>query len=397
MSSKRRQEILDAYFHPERGLNYTMGRIHMNSCDFSINTYSCDDVEGDYSLSHFNINRDRVYVLPFLKDSLRTIKQHTPTKNLEIFLSPWSPPAWMKGNHNMNGSSIPGLIDSSSIYSSWALFYSKFISAYKSEGIDIWGMTIQNESEFAAPWEACVYTPEGQRDFIKKHLGPVMHRDHPHVKIMIFDHNKDSVVTWVKTIMSDPEAAQYVSGTAIHWYVVQQYEHLTEAHNVAPSKFLLATEACHGPGVLLNDWPRGEQYGFDIIQDLNNYAVGWVDWNMILDMQGGPNHLQNYCDAPIIADAKTDTVHYQVMYYVLGHFSKNMLKNSVRIGQSMDHTGHEVLATAALTPAGRVVVIVQNLSNNKYRVRMADVVYGMDTIVVMEPRSIKTLYYDGTL
>jgi len=308
-------------------------------------------------------------------------------------MSPWSPPAWMKGNHNMNGSSIPGLIDRPAIYSSWALFYSKFINAYKAEGVNVWGITIQNESEFAAPWEACVYSPENQRDFIKKYLGPVMRRDHPNVKIMIFDHNKDNVVTWVKTIMSDPEAAQYVSGTAFHWYVVEQYEHLTEAHTVAPDKFLLATEACQGPGVILNDWTRGESYGVDIIQDLNNYAVGWVDWNMILDMQGGPNHLKNFCDAPIIADANTQTVHYQVMYYMMGHFSKFMPPNSVRIGLSTDLESKGLLATAVLTPGGSIVLVIQNHSDQKFDVMLNDVIYGLNVVAEMEPRSIKTFSY----
>jgi glucosylceramidase len=136
------------------GLNYTVGRLHMNSCDFSIDSYSCDDVEGDYTLQNFNIARDKKFITPFVQAAINNTRFYNPNHKIQFFLSPWSPPAWMKINHEMNGSALPnGLINSTQVYQSWALFYSKFIKSYKQEGIDIWGLTIQNESEFAAPWE----------------------------------------------------------------------------------------------------------------------------------------------------------------------------------------------------------------------------------------------------
>jgi glucosylceramidase len=400
MNSDKQREILEAYFKPDTGLNYTMGRVHMNSCDFSLNTYSCDDVENDWELKHFNVRRDEKYLLPFIKAALNVTRFYNPNKSLKLYLSPWSPPAWMKGNHNMNGSSIPGLIDDPLVYKSWALFYTKFIKAYKEHGVDFWGMTIQNESEFAAPWEACVYSPEQQKNFLKNYLGPIMRREHPRVKIMIFDHNRDHVRMWAKDILSDPDAAQYVSGTAFHWYTAGFYEELTEAHKIAPDKFLLATEACHCPGVILNNWDRGQAYGFDIINDLNNYAVGWVDWNMVLDMRGGPNHLSNFCDAPIIADSQTQTVHYQVMYYVMGHFSKYILPNSVRIDLGLDDSRikkGELIATAMITPASKIVVIVENISDKDYNVRFDDVIYAMNANTVVPARSISTFVYDSPI
>jgi glucosylceramidase len=393
MKADKQQEILEAYFSP-KGLNYTVNRIHMNSCDFSLNTYSCNDELNDYELKNFNIVRDRKYILPFIKAALNTTRTFNPDKQLSIFMTPWSPPYWMKGNWNQNGSSTPGLIDSPKVYSSWALFYSKFINAYKQEGVDIWGLTIQNESEFAAPWEACVYNPTQQGDFLKNYLGPRMKQDHPQVKIMVFDHNRDDVFKWVKTIMGDPEASKYVDGTAFHWYSDEGYENLQLSHEAYPDKFLLATEACVCPGVKLNDWDRGALYAYDIINDLNNYSTGWVDWNLVLDIQGGPNHLKNYCDAPIIADADTNTIHYQVMYYVMGHFSKYVLPDSIRVGVSVDQQKlANVWATAFITPSGKVVVIVQNRSNKDQQFAIHDVVSHEYAITNIPSNSVRTFVY----
>ena len=153
MNSAIQQEILEAYYSPQ-GLNYTMGRIHMNSCDFSLDSYSCNDEKNDFELTHFNINRDKKYVIPLVKRVLSLSKSYG--KTLKMYYSPWSPPAWMKRNGNMNSSWVPGIINSSDIYQSWALHYSKFADAYRQEGIEFWGVTVQNEPEAIQTFEVCI-------------------------------------------------------------------------------------------------------------------------------------------------------------------------------------------------------------------------------------------------
>lgn len=291
-----------------------------------------------------------------IKDAIAASSQH-----INLFLTPWSPPAWMKTNGQMDGSNAPGLIQRPEIFTSWALFFSKFITAYQQRGINFWGLTVQNEPENAGGWESCVYNAEQERDFVKNYLGPRIQSDHPDVKIMIFDHNKDHVVTWARTILSDPEAAKYVWGTAFHWYSGPQFENLAAAHAVDPSKQLLATEACNCGGVHMGDWRRGETYGTDIMGDLNNWSVGWVDWNILLNQQGGPNHLNNFCDAPLIADTGKQQVSYNVPYYYMGQFSKFLAPGSVRVASTCPAGGSCV---SVLTPEKRIVSIVLNTGNN---------------------------------
>jgi len=262
----------------------------------------------------------------------------------------------------MDGSASPlGMIQNAQVFQAWALFFSKFITAYKGEGIPFWGLTVQNEPENAASYESCLYTAEAERDFVKNYLGPQISKDHPEVNLMIFDHNKDHVAIWAQTILSDPDAAKYVAGTAFHWYSGPQFENLAAAHQVNPSKFLLATEACNCPGVQLGNWPRGESYGYDIIGDLNNWAIGWTDWNILLDPQGGPNHVQNYCDAPLIGDSTKQTLYFNPTYYYLGQFSKFLVPGSVRINSACNGG---LGCTAFLRPDNTIAVVVLNTGDN---------------------------------
>ncbi|KAG2389544.1 hypothetical protein C9374_014104 [Naegleria lovaniensis] len=392
MNERLKQDILNLYWSPS-GLNYTIGRIPMNSCDFALGTYSCDDTANDFELKDFSIQRDKLYKLPM---ALRVVNT-TATfhgKPLKLFLSPWSPPAWMKTNHDMNGSGLPlGLINNTQVLKSWALYFSKYVEAYKREGINFWGLTVQNEPEYAAPYEACVYTAEYQRDFIKYYLGPLMKSTHPDVNIMIYDHNRDHVHLWAQTIYADKEAAKYVAGTAFHWYSDGTYEHLDLVYDMAPEKILLGTEATQGPNVNYGDWTRGESYGYDIINDLQHYAQGWTDWNCLLDAVGGPTHMNNWCDALIVANNKTQSLYLQPMYYYMGHFSKFILQDSRRI--SLVQSSNDLLVTSFLTPENNIVIVTMNNKDTALKLQLLDLNVGLDYYVDVElpPHSIRTMIY----
>lgn len=257
---------------------------------------------------------------------------------LKFFFSPWSPPAWMKTNNQMTGSSFPCLKSATSYRKSWALYFSKFLSSYSAAGIDFWGFTTQNEPEYAANWEACVWTAEEQRDFVRDYLGPVIEQynqeNNKSVNIVIFDHNKDHIVNWTNIVLSDSSAAKYIWGTAVHWYSGDQFENLLETHTNFPRHSILASEACLCPPAdSYNDFLRAEKYAHDIIGDLNNFVVAWTDWNILLDKQGGPNHLNNFCDSGIRVDLSSQppAIHYQPIYYAMAHFSRYIPANSRRI------------------------------------------------------------------
>jgi len=277
----------------------------------------------------------------------------------------------MKTNGRMCGSGSPGLIPGANYSTSWALFFSKFFTAYANAGINFWGLTVQNEPEFAAPWEACVYDPDQELDFVRNYLGPRLQSDWPNIKIMIYDHNKNDVVTWAQTILSDPVASKYVWGTAVHWYTGPQFNNLATTHNLFPNKTILATEACNCP-MSLNNWGYGENYGYDIIGDLNNWAVGWTDWNMLLDLQGGPNHLNNYCDAPVIADTNNQVLYYEPSYYYMGQISRFIVPGSVRVGVTLNGNASGLSVTAFLRPDGNVAVVVMNNGNSNVGFTLQD-------------------------
>jgi len=385
MNSTAQQEILNAYFGPN-GNKYSVCRTHINSCDFSLASFSFDDMVDDFSLSNFTIAHSTKWMIPFILAAIKT--SSIPIK---IYGSPWSPPAWMKGNGQMDGSSSPGLKPDPRVHQAWALFFSKFLTAYKNLGINLWGITIQNEPEFAAPWEACTYTAEEQRDFLKTYLGPQMAKDHPNVTIMIWDHNKDHVVNWVRTIFSDPDAAKYAQGTAVHWYTGSQFENLATAHDLHPDKFILATEACNCGTPQIGNWPRGESYGYDIIGDLQNWAVGWVDWNMILNTQGGPNHLNDACDAPIIADPRTQQVYLNTPYYYMGQITRYVPPGSIRIGTQIN--GNNLSVVGFRTPDNSISIVVMNNGDSDQTFKLQD---GTKYAKIDSPQhSIKTLVYSG--
>ncbi|WP_404330929.1 glycoside hydrolase family 30 beta sandwich domain-containing protein [Mesobacillus maritimus] len=344
-----RLKIIDSYFNKETGLGYSLGRTHIHSCDFALENYTYVK-ENDVDLKTFSIEREQKYVLPLIRDAVKARGEE-----LTILSSPWSPPAWMKTNNEMNngGKLKP------EFYSIWALYYTKYIKAMESEGIPIWGITVQNEPEATQVWDSCRYTAEEERDFVKNHLGPVMEKEGLGDKeIIIWDHNRDVAYERAKTILSDAEASKYIWGTGLHWYVSEEFENLSKVHEDFPDKHLIFTEGCIEGGVQLGAWHTGERYARNIMGDINNWLEGWIDWNIVLNEQGGPNHVGNYCDAPVIADTKTGEIHYNSSFYYIGHFSKYIKPNAVRIAHELNH--ESLKAVSFQNEDGTIVAVVMN-------------------------------------
>ncbi|MYL32004.1 glucosylceramidase [Pontibacillus yanchengensis] len=361
MSEDKRAEVLHKYFDQNEGIGYNIGRVHIHSCDFALENYTYVQ-EGDVDLATFDISRDHKWVLPLLKDAMK-VKGDT----IPLLASPWSPPAWMKTNQDMNngGQLLP------EYQQTWAKYYATFIQEYQREGLEIWGVSVQNEPAAVQVWDSCIYSAEEERDFVKNHLGPTLHENGlEDINILIWDHNRDQIVERASTVLSDPEAAKYVWGTGFHWYVSEDFEQVGEVHNRFPDKHLLFTEGCQEGGVKLGEWFTGERYGRNMIGDLNNWTEGYLDWNMVLNEDGGPNHVQNLCDAPIIADTKTNELHYNSSYYYIGHFSKFIRPGALRIGVT-NH--HDVLETTSFrNKDGSIAVVVMNESDEHQAFSLGD-------------------------
>ena len=282
-------------------------------------------------------------------------------------------------------------------YQSWANYYVKFINAYKKEGIPIWGITIQNEPMAKQTWESCIYTAEEERDFLKNYLGPTLQKDGlGDKKIIIWDHNRDFVYQRASTLLKDPEAAKYVWAVGFHWYEdwsggEQVYDNIKRVKEAFPGKNILLTEACNSPfnRDSLNNWKLGETYGRAMIHDFNNGTVGWTDWNVLLDERGGPNHVDNFCFAPVHANTKTGTITYTNAYYYIGHFSKFIRPGAKRIISAPSRS--PLITTAFINEDGKVAVIVMNQTDKKidYNLWIA----GDAAQVTSLPHSIATLVF----
>jgi glucosylceramidase len=350
LPAERQEELLTAYFDRTRGIGYSLGRTHIHSCDFSSHSYAYVE-KVDPNLESFSIQADLQHKLPFMQRVL----QKEP--ELKLFASPWSPPAWMKSNQSMlkGGKLLP------EYQSAWARYYVKFFEEYQKQGISFWGLTVQNEPMATQTWESCLFSAEEERDFVRDHLGPSLAKSGwGHLKLMVWDHNRGLAYQRGASVLSDPEAARYVWGTAYHWYVGDSNANLELLHQAYPDKAIFFSEGCNYPFSwdTFEDWKWGENYAHSMISDFNHWCTGWTDWNILLDEAGGPNHVQNYCFAPIHADTRKGTLHYQNSYYYIGHFSKYVRPGARRIAYSSSQESLE--ATAFINQDGQRVAVLLN-------------------------------------
>ena len=350
LGEAQRESLLRAYFDPEHGHGYTLCRVHINSCDFALGHYAHAAMPGDLALEHFGIERDRQALLPFIQAALRVAGR--PVK---LLASPWSPPAWMKSNGAMNG----GGHLRPECRAAWAQCYVRFIQAYAAAGVPIWAVSVQNEPMASQRWESCLYSGEEERDFVRDHLGPALAAAGlGHVHIVIHDHNRDEMVERASVILSDPEAARFVWGTGFHWYNGDHFDHVQRLHDAWPDKQLLFTEGCQEGGPHTNSWDLGERYARSMINDLNRWTVGWIDWNLLLDEQGGPNHMGNFCSAPMLADTTRGTLMPQSSYAYIGHLARFVRPGARRVLCAA--TKEALECTAFANDDGSLVVVVLN-------------------------------------
>jgi len=389
ISKKNRDSIIEAYFG-ETGAKYSLTRTHMNSCDFSLGQYSYAPIAGDKELINFTIDEDKNDIIPMIKDAIKVSKD-----GFKILASPWTASPWMKDNNAwVGGKLLP------EYYDTWALFFSKYVTEYKKEGIDIWGFTVENEPlGNGNNWESMHFTPDEMTNFVQHHLGPKLRNDYPEVKILGYDQNREHLNEWIDSQFKNEETSKYFDGTAIHWYASTfNYfpEELQYAHQKAPNKFLIQSEACVDAEVPkwkddawywkkeATDWgwdwaPEKDKhmhpkyapvhrYARDIIGCLNNWVDGWIDWNMVLDTQGGPNWFKNWCVAPVIVDPAKDEVYFTPLYYTLSHFSK-FIRPEATIFE-VENSDKEIMVTAAENPDGTIAVVIFNETNQSKNMQL---------------------------
>ena len=298
---KEQEEFLNAYYG-EQGLNYQLGRIAIGSNDFSLSDYTyLTDQNG------FSIENDQKFILPFLK----RIQQR---KTLTLVASPWSPPACWKSNESLkNGGHLL-----KEYYHDYAKYLIHFLKSYEKEGIFLPFLTIQNEPYANQPWESCLFTISEQKEFLEILSEELKNSQ---TNILLWDHNKENLYRIVKEFdLDNPK----IKGVALHNYNGIHADNLALIREENPNLLLLHTEGCCGFSPYQEEeWLKdAEYYLVDLIFDMTHGCNGYIDWNILLDNNGGPRKIEEYCKSPIILNQSGTSFIKTPIYYYLGHIAR---------------------------------------------------------------------------
>ena len=463
LDEEKRAEVMNSIFS-EQGANFSIARTVIGATDFCVEgRYSYDDIEGDRALEHFSIDPDRdgfssdIHIgvkdedfdlLPMIQQAI-AIKQKQDEQDLKIIASAWTAPAWMKDINDwyVNGTPENGYQGSGGVLKTeyagiYADYLLKYLDAYRQEGVEIWGLTPVNEpGGNNGRWESMHFTAESQRDWIKNHLGPQLHRSGDHdTKILMFDHNRDELEAWADTIYSDPEASPFVYGAAVHWYEssFKVYEDVFDrVHDKYPGFSIIHTEGCIDD--LGNDAPEGvldpvrfkesdwfdndgfwwnecatdwaytatwegvktedhpiytpvHRYARNIIVSINHWLEAWIDWNIVLDRRGGPNHVGNFCGAPIMVDVDSAYVYYTPIYHILAQLSRTIRPGdrAVQTDKLIEKNEQDALHACATINANNLLS-VQVLNTTKKAIDFSLQIDDQYAAVVIEGNALQTI------
>jgi glucosylceramidase len=392
ISAAERTKALESLYGSS-GAWFSLTRTTLASSDFGpVGKYA---YAAKADLSDFSVVEDEPDLIPMIQDAMKA-----SGASFKILASPWSAPPFMKDNNlYYDNVKLRGGKLLAQYYPTYATYFSKYIAAYKAKGIDIWAVTPQNEPlGNDGQWEGMEFTAQEMATFLGTNLGPTLATDHPTVKILDFDHNRDKVEAWETTVFGNANAAKYVDGTGVHWYSssFMVYEDVIDRIHTARgnSHLIVNTEAAVGTTTItttdyFDQWawwweihgtvaswqdpvtsPPSSRVGHylrDLVVGMNHWFNGFIDWNVVLDRFGGPRHICDPskttcgCAAPIMIDTTTGKLFYTPLYYVLAHFSK-YVRPGARALATTAPAG--LIASAAWNPDGTVAVVVANTFNN---------------------------------
>ncbi|MBM3849775.1 MAG: hypothetical protein FJ396_06225 [Verrucomicrobia bacterium] len=369
----QRERVIQSLVDPDTGIGMSLMRICIGTSDFAPGPfYTYDDMpdgQVDPRLERFSIDRDRDYVLPVIKLAQRLHPE------LRFFASPWTPPTWMKTNRRIGGGSLRP-----ECYPFFAEYLVRFLEAYRREGVEIDALTVQNEPEFGpTAYPSCLWTAIQQRDFIRDHLGPLIKARGLKTTIWAFDHNFNNP-GFPATILKDPAAAKFVSGSAFHLYEGRP-EAMSRLHREFPDKALLFSEGS----------VYGAFGGSQIISYFRNWAGSYNAWVTMIDRNGKPNISGFHECSPtiVVLDPTSLAVEYRSDYYLYGQFMRFIRPGAVRIGTSSTSSG--VSNVGFRNPDGRLVVVVANTTKSQ-----PDILFswrGTQLTTRLAPLSVATLVW----
>ena len=359
-----REDFIRAYYS-EEGLRYNLGRVHINSCDFALGNYAYLE-NADDPMEKFDISIDEKYIFPMIAAAGKYV-------NPELLATPWSPPAFMKTNGEMNhGGKLK-----KEYYGRWAEYIVRFITEYQKRGADISMVSVQNEPEAVQTWDSCIYSAEEEGEFVADHLGPALEKAGlGNVRIFVWDHNKEILYDRAKGVLEVPKADRYVAGFAFHWYTGDHFDAVSITAESFPGKELIFTEGCveYSRFADSGEIRKAEMYAHDMIGNLNAGTTAIIDWNLLLDAKGGPNHVRNFCAAPVMTNEDHTGIEKRLSYYYIGHFSRFVQKGAIRLGVSRFTEGIDVCAFE--NPDGSIITILMNKTDHDMGFTLTDGVNG---------------------
>lgn len=360
LPKEKQFDIINDYFLSNNA-NYSFCRLPIGSSDFSLKSYSYSKKE---DLSDFTIEQDKKYIIPMIKLAQKV------NPNIKFLASPWSPPKFMKSNKML----ILGGKLLNKYKQTFAEYLSKYILEYRKENIFIDYITVQNEPNAIQTWESCLYSPEEEKDFVVNYLYPTFTKDNIKTKILIWDHNKEKLFSRAQKELNTNESLQTISGLAFHLYTGDHFENIKLVQETFPGKLLIHTEGCTGySNFNTNDEVKNaEIYSHDILGDLNSGINGYIDWNLVLDYKGGPNHKLNYCNSPIMINREKNNYIKNLSFYYITHFSKFIKPNAKRIAFSSYSADIEITAFENIDKSIAIVLLNRTNFNKEYNIILND-------------------------
>lgn len=378
MSEEQKRQLIQTYFSPSN-MKYCLVRIHMDSCDFSTGMYEAMSDEADRELKSFSFARTEKYILPMLEAA-----QKAAGKPLKLMLSPWSPPAFMK----TNGQRVAGGSLKEGMEGFWADYICRYILEFQKRGFAVQRISLQNEPKAVQTWDSCVYTAKQEKRFLRDFMYPAL-QSHglSEVEIFIWDHNKERLFERASHLIDDTTKGM-VAGAAFHWYSGDHFEALELTRQKYPDLKLIISESCieYKKYAAGEEWENAERLSHEIIGDLNHGMCAFYDWNLLLDEEGGPNHVGNFCHAPFLYDRRQKSLLPQKIQRCFAHFSSHILPGAKGIGFSKYTDLLDV--TAFQNPDGSIVAIILNRSSKEVPVTLR--LEGALAQITALPRSIST-------
>ncbi|HLF34009.1 MAG TPA: glycoside hydrolase family 30 beta sandwich domain-containing protein [Cyclobacteriaceae bacterium] len=390
LGTDSRDSVVSLFFGPESELKFTLGRVPIGANDYAMDWYSLNDSAGDFSMKYFTISRDRERLIPYIKTALRYEPQ------LRIWGSPWCPPVWMKNNGHYacrmsevndlccvqkeGKEGITQFIMQPEYLGAYALYFSRFVQAYRAEGIPVYAVHVQNEPNSCQNFPSCIWKPSDLAIFIGRFLGPKFDADQTGAEIWYGTIERPHIRN-IDTVMEDDQAMKYIKGLGFQWAGKEVIGRANEKYPAIP---LMETESECGDGS--NDWKAAE-YTFGLIRHyLENGANSYMYWNMVLD-ETGKSRWGWKQNSLITVDRASKKITFNPEFYLFKHFSYFIEPRAQRIVTR----GNRKEVAAFKNPSGSVTVVIYNPMDTDDEVVVNTSMGNFKA--TMAPRSFNTFVY----